>query len=190
MGLHRAGFDVTGVDIRPQPRYPFRFVQGDAMRPPFDLSQFDFIWASPPCQAYSVATPLAARKSHPDLIDAVRSLLAGHPKWVIENVAGAKRKLRTPFMLCGTMFGLKVWRHRYFEAKGIPFFLLPPCLHVGHPVVVSGSANGRGEAKVHEMIEALEVPWMQVRHSARQAIPPAYSEFIGRAALSTMRAAT
>jgi DNA (cytosine-5)-methyltransferase 1 len=189
MGLHRAGFDVVGVDIKRQPRYPFPFVQADALRPPFDLGDFDLIWASPPCQAYSEATPIAARKKHPNLIAATRFLLEGHRCYVIENVDGARHHLRNPFRLCGTMFGLRVWRHRWFESPALPFNLLPPCAHVGHPVVISGSAHGRGEAKVPEMIKALGVPWMVTRAPTRQAIPPAYAEFIGRAALAHLRAA-
>lgn len=180
MGLHRAGFDVIGVDLHPQPNYPFPFVQADAMRPPFDLGAFDFIWASPPCQAYSEATPIASRAKHPDLIDAVRDMLEPYPRWVIENVDCARYKMRQPFMLCGTMFGLPVWRHRWFESRGLHFQLHPSCKHNGHPVVISGSAHGRGEAKIPQMFAALEITWMKIRKEIRQAIPPAYSEFIGR----------
>lgn len=189
MGYHRAGFDeIVGVDIRPMPRYPFRFVQGDALE---YLAQhgaeFDAIHASPPCQAYSEATPVAARSKHPDLIAPVRALLIATGKpYVIENVEGARKLLREPIMLCGTMFGLRVWRHRYFEIPDFPLALLPSCRHDFHPVVVSGSAHGRDEAKPAEMIEALEVPWMKVRAEARQAIPPCYTRWIGKHLLEAM----
>jgi len=104
-GLQRAGFHVTGVDIERQPRYcGDAFVQADALNPPFDLAGFDFIWASPPCQAHS---PLKAvtKKEYPDLIPQTRALLqaSGRP-YTIENVVGAR--LRDPVRLCGGMFGL------------------------------------------------------------------------------------
>lgn len=184
MGLHRAGFDVVGIDHRRQPRYPFAFIQADALAPPVDLASFDFIWASPPCQAWSEGTPSYSRHKHPHLIDDTRQALSAHPLWVIENVDGARRELRFPSMLCGTMFGLPIWRHRWFETRGVPLTLSHGCRHVGHPVAISGSAHGRGEAKVSEMIAALDVPWMKIRAEVRQAIPPAYSEFIGRAAMA------
>lgn len=167
------------MDIKPQPSYPFTFVLGDAMTYPLD--GFDFIWSSPPCQAYSEATPIAARAGHPDLIDPIRERLkvAGKP-YIIENVDGARHRLIDPVMLCGTMFGMRVWRHRWFEMHPQNLTLRPPCRHDGHPVVVSGSAHGRGEAKVPEMIEAMQVPWMRIRREVRQAIPPAFSEFLAR----------
>jgi DNA (cytosine-5)-methyltransferase 1 len=124
---------------------------------------------------------MEARGKHPDLIVAVRDLLLATGKpYVIENVDGARRLLCNPIMLCGTMFGLRVWRHRWFEIQGMPFPLTMCCRHDGYPVVVSGSTHGRGEATVPEMIEALAVPWMAVRGEVRQAIPPAYTEWIGR----------
>src|SRR6266705_2652317 len=88
MGLHRAGFDVTGVDVRPQPRYPFAFVQADALDLPFDLQQFDFVWASPPCQHYTIVFrgQEHRRARHPALVAPVRALIARAPMSVIENV--------------------------------------------------------------------------------------------------------
>ena len=89
MGLHRAGFDVTGIDLRPQPRYPFRFVQADATRPPVRLDDFDFVWASPPCQRWTAMVQQKSRQDHhPDLIGPVRAMLAGLHH-CIENVPRA-----------------------------------------------------------------------------------------------------
>src|SRR5262245_16204867 len=116
MGYHRAGFEVIGVDIRPQPRYPFRFVQADALMPPFRLEDFDAIHASPPCQSYSHSRHLRNRSSKkvtPKLIATVRQQLreSGRP-WVIENVGGAREAMSNPTTACGTAFGLLVRRHR------------------------------------------------------------------------------
>jgi DNA (cytosine-5)-methyltransferase 1 len=113
MGYHRAGFDVIGVDIEPQPRYPFPMVVADALAPPFDLSMFDVIHASPPCQAYSVAT-LQHRERHTyvDLVAPTRDMLvaAGVP-YIIENVVGAP--LVNPIMVCGSGLGMvRIRRHR------------------------------------------------------------------------------
>jgi DNA (cytosine-5)-methyltransferase 1 len=178
MGYHRAGFDVIGVDIVPRPRYPFLFVQGDALRPPFDLSKFDAIHASPPCQAFSVTRHLHD-SSHPDLIDPTRQMLtdAGVP-FVIENVPGAP--LNADLMLCGSMFGLPVRRHRYFETSIKVLILTQPCAH---------RKNDLGFAQMNWQLEqpgsetayrdAMECDWMTAR-MARQAVPPAYTEFIGR----------
>ena len=185
-GLQRAGFTVIGVDIKPQPRYcGDAFFQADAMT--FPLEGFDFIWASPPCQAWSEATPIEARKNHPKLIAPIRDRLetSGVP-YVIENVKGARSQLVNPIVLCGTMFGLDVWRHRWFECI-LPLSVNLECRHIGHPVVVSGSAHGRGEAKIPEMRRAMDVPWMLLRKECREAIPPAYSEYIGRQIVEYLR---
>jgi DNA (cytosine-5)-methyltransferase 1 len=185
MGLHRAGFDVTGVDINDQPRYPFKFRIADALRYP--LEGFDFIWASPPCQFASEAGH--AKHKHPNLIPATRERLRDRAS-VIENVDGARDHLKRPFMLCGTMFGLPIWRHRWFEIQGFDIpALRTPCNHTGYPILVCGSGHGRGQSKVPEMIRALDVPWMKIRKEVRQAIPPAYSEFIGRQAIEYLRRA-
>ncbi len=192
MGLHRAGFDVIGVDIKPQPRYPFRFVQADALAPPFAIEEFDFVWASPPCQAHSSSwTPY----DHPDLIPQTRRLLERARLSCIENVPGAP--LRRPVVLDGTMFpGLSVIRRRLFECN----FPVPLRLGFdarglvrrgGWTTVVGGgrcsgtprSANGwHTEAAKRR---AMGIEWMR-REELAQAIPPAYSEFIGRAALAAM----
>lgn len=137
MGYSRAGFEVTGVDIDPQPNYPFTFIQGDAVE--YCLAHghgFDAIHASPPCQKYSLMSKGRWKnKDHPDLIATTREaiLKTGRP-YIIENVSGARAELINPFMLCGTMFQLKsdagnqLYRHRYFESD-IIWPLVPPCQH-------------------------------------------------------------
>jgi DNA (cytosine-5)-methyltransferase 1 len=200
MGLHRAGFDVVGVDIEPQPNYPFPFVQADALNPPFDLSLFDLIWASPVCKKF---TSLAARhkdREYPDQIAAIRDLLwkSGVFATVIENVPSAP--LIAPVILCGSMFGLKVRRHRAFETR-IPV-LAYQCDHLaqGQPIDVTGTGgsrigrrldgkggNPRKPKNLTEAQAAMGIDWMS-RAELSQAIPPAYSEFIGRAALTYMNA--
>lgn len=204
MGYSRAGFEVVGVDIEPQPRYPFPFILGDAIDVMtrllagekflatdgnrYGLDDFDAFAASPPCQRYSEATPLRNRNDHPDLIAKTRDLLVAAAKpYVIENVDGARFMLIDPILLCGTMFNLKVWRHRWFEAPSLPLTLTPPCDHSIKPVIVSGSGHGKGEAKVPEILVAMQVPWMEVRANVRQAIPPAYTEFIGRQLLAVLQ---
>ncbi len=126
MGLHRAGFDVVGVDNRPQRRYPFPFVQADALRPPFDLSRFDLIWASPPCQRYTrIWNGLdEKRQRYPDLIDPVRHMMRGYAMTVIENVIGAP--IRPDIVLTGAQFDLPIVRDRVFELVGfsVPFALV------------------------------------------------------------------
>lgn len=128
-GLALAGFEVTGVDIEPQPNYPFNFIQGDALT--VDLSGYDLVWASPPCQGYSKHvssqsskwTPTKGR-DEPKLISLVRKRLqsCGVP-YVIENVRGAKDHMINPIQLCGTMFGLPISRHRWFESSWV---ITPP----------------------------------------------------------------
>lgn len=189
MGLHRAGFDVIGVDIKPQPRYPFRFIQGDALNPPIDLARADFIWASPPCQAYSKTRAIHG-KEHPNLIPQTRDILKKiNALTVIENVPGAP--LRDSFTLCGTMFGLRVIRHRNFEAN---FFVMAP--HCGkhgptnsHRSYSTGAefitVAGNNYRRV-EGAAAMGIDWMSSRAELSQAIPPAYSEFIGRQALQCL----
>lgn len=192
MGLYRAGFDVIGIDHRPQPRYPFRFIQADALEPPLDFSRFDLIWASPPCQAHSVLRHLYPGRSYSCHIAHVRRMLeqSGKP-YVIENVPGAP--LKPSVVLCGSSFGLRVRRHRLFESSIV--LLGPQCDHAtqGHPIDVTGTGGRRitrrrgdhGGAcqkprNLAEAREAMGINWM-TRKELTQAIPPAYAEFIGRA---------
>ncbi len=195
MGLHRAGFDVTGIDIKPQPRYPFRFVQADALIPPIDLQWFDFIWASPVCKAFTKGAEGQARrvgKRHPNQIPETRALLesAGIP-WVIENVPTAP--IRPDIVLHGHMFPkLRVIRRRHFETSWNGFALVPPLpkglLRQGYMCPVgngtpSGIRNmGLPHYRVADIQKAMDIDWM-TRDELSQAIPPAYSEFIGRAAM-------
>ena len=194
-GLADAGFDVVGVDIRPQPRYvrPGSFVQADALHPPFDLTEFDFIWASPPCQAYSAATNVRRRDgvSYPDLVAPTRSLLSkGARCWAIENVPGAP--LRVNLRLNGWMFPpLRVIRERWFE---LSFFTMAPgndrprgLLSQGYMSVAGHGTQGWAYKRgirfgADDMRLAMGIDWM-TRNELSQAIPPAYAEFIGRAAL-------
>jgi DNA (cytosine-5)-methyltransferase 1 len=193
MGLYRAGFDVIGIDIKRQPRYPFRFIQADALKPPVDLSRFDLIWASPPCQAYVRSGMVAKDGRHPRLIEPVRKMLrvSGAP-WIIENVPGAP--LRADLVLCGTMFGLGIRRHRLFEGEpALPPFVPATCDH-GRPITgVYGHPHGRGGAwrngrrpmlpgNAETWGREMGIAWM-IPSELALAVPPAYAEFIGRWAL-------
>jgi DNA (cytosine-5)-methyltransferase 1 len=126
MGYKQAGFDVTGIDIEPQPKYPFKFILSDAITYLKEHGkEYDFIHASPPCQGYSHLTPKEHKGNYEKLIDVLRELLneIGKP-YCIENVAGAKNELKNPTMLCGSMFNLRTQRHRFFETS---FPLVAPC---------------------------------------------------------------
>lgn len=202
MGLSRAGFEVVGVDIAPQPHYPFEFHQADALT--FPLDGFDFIWASPPCQAHTNMSNRwrgkgGAADKHLDLIPETRSKLKQiGGLWAIENVAGAAKALVSPFRLTGEMFGLGVHRPRYFEAS---FPVLVPVTppRQKRPVAVYGAMDGRrlwtradgSELRAPRSLEepsaAMGIDWMDWDH-LREAIPPAYGEFIGRAAIAHIEA--
>jgi DNA (cytosine-5)-methyltransferase 1 len=200
MGLHRAGFTVTGVDVRPQPRYPFTFHQGDALTHP--LAGFDFVWASPPCQGYTrmsrgLLQSQGRAKPHPRLIEAVRARLQawGGP-YIMENVVGAP--LLQPVQLCGSAFGLLVQRHRLFESNVLLF--APPCQHAHfvadkpplhrlqgpHSRVVGCYGNGRGKGDDKALWQrAMGIDWM-TRKEMAEAIPPAYAEYLGRQILRAL----
>lgn len=202
VGYTRAGFDVVGVDINPQPRYPFRFVQGDALKPPINLRDFDVIHASPPCQAWSVANNIHGNTKHPRLIEPIRRLLqkSGKP-YVIENVPRAP--LIAPIVVCGLALGCDVKRHRIFESnielagttcpKGHPGDWL--CIF-GHTVLERSPAIGRTVKngpifrRKHLGVErgrvAMGIDWMN-REELSEAIPPVYTEYIGRQLLAAIR---
>lgn len=190
-GYELAGFEiVAGVDIVPQKRYPYYFVRDDALLFLKDilkgniLLEFDFIHASPPCQAYTKLSALWDN-DHPDLIEDTRELLrlSGRP-YVIENVVDAP--LLNPIMLCGTSFGLDVIRHRNFEIDGFEVKNPPSCNHV-KPVVDLGRWPDP-ETEYHCPVghfsnvsyarEAMQIDWMS-RNELSQAVPPAYTKWIG-----------
>lgn len=180
--------EIIGVDIAPQPDYPFTFVQADALTPPFNLSDFDLIHASPPCQDYS---PMTNRwgSEHPRLIAKVRTLI-NHRPYVIENVEGASRDMATTVKLCGSMFGLPTRRHRLFETSFLVWGL--SCgNHEGH-IPVYGKPDGRrllgtpesptlkAWASVADGQLALGIDWTDDWHQLREAIPPAYTRYIAQ----------
>jgi len=198
MGYHRAGFEVIGVDINPQPRYPFEFHQGDALQYCADHGyKFDVIHASPPCQVYSTLAALGTNADYPDLVGAMREILVATGKpYIIENVQGAP--LINPIKLCGTMFGLKTIRHRLFETAPVIWWPPAPCMHVGrcapimwgdlirrghqpgtsqfdlfNYIVVAGNSWLKNDGQI-----AMEIDWM-IKPEMSQAIPPAYTKWLG-----------
>ena len=205
-----AGYEVVGIDHRPQKRYVGeRFIQADAMAPPVDLSAFDLIWASPPCERYTMVwrgRP-ERREGYPDLIEATRSMLRrSRVRFVIENVPGAP--LRADCVLEGAMFDLPLVRKRLFEVEGftVPFALSQQhrgttrngdlAMVAGHGGAMKGwtrpnwndpATRARLAARnsADGWREALGIDWMS-RAEMSKAIPPAYAEFIGRAAQMSM----
>ncbi len=189
MGYYWAGFEVVGVDIKPQPHYPFVVFQGDALEFLGDrdwLRGFDAIHASPPCQRYTTLGTREDLSAYPDLMAPTRAFLeaSGLP-WVIENVPGAP--MRPDAVLCGNSFGLRVYRHRLFECS----FPVTGPAHRKHLMRV----NRRGENRLRHWQEggfltvtgdigsyagvAMGIDWMN-GNELSQAIPPAYTEFIGK----------
>jgi DNA (cytosine-5)-methyltransferase 1 len=196
MGYHRAGFEVVGVDIKPQPNYPFRFEQEDALlwlrRYLYSSKRWrvDAIHASPPCQRW-LGVPRALGEEYPDLIAPTRELLkaTGLP-YVIENVPGAP--LEDGFVLCGATFGLPIVRHRRFEVWPQIGLIPSTCPqgsygrgteHVGaYPF-----AHGAWRPAWREHVLPVVWPWMTLEES-HDAIPPAYTELIGTHLLAYVQA--
>ena len=194
MGYHRAGFDVTGVDNRPQPRYPFEFHQADAMT--FPLDGYDAIHASPPCQGYSRALRPLVKRDYPHLIgDVLSRVKAVGVPYVVENVIGAPLPSQTTLegehgvMLCGTMFRLPLKHHRLFQLS-YPAFPPRGCRHDEQPLmnpVRRGSwYDQQFDRSEREYRQAKGVPWMN-REEGREAIPPTYTEHIGAALLQHLK---
>ena len=195
VGYANAGFDITGVDLYDQPNYPFRFVQSNALTAKF-LQNYDVIHASPPCQNYcgSTAKHRANGKTYPDLVECVRQLLidSGKP-YVMENVPTAP--LLNPTYLEGTMFGLNIIRRRCFETN----WWLPQPMYIPRkkPIMqqskrdprvfikksaycsVTGNGADGWSCRVADWRKAMGIDWM-TREEIKQAIPPKYTEYIGR----------
>lgn len=205
-GLIEAGFDVVGVDVRPQPNYPGRFIQGDAVMPPVNICDFDLVWASPPCQAFSTAghqTKAERAARHHNYIPATRALLAEHPRTIIENVRSAP--IRPDIKLTGPMFGLhRIERMRWFE---LSFYVLqPPILRVPawkfacckaftitkrlgyqRPGVQWRRKHGLTTCiNRHVALEAMGIKRDLRAAEIGEAIPPAYSKWLAEQALKQM----
>lgn len=209
-GYRRAGFEVFGVDIDAQPRYPFWFHQGDALNVlrrlirgegiefkrgdgtrVMYLRDFAAIHASPPCQSYTPLGALHPHKVYPDLVDPTRDLLdeIGLP-YIIENVMSAPLVKERSIVLCGGMFGLRTYRHRRFESR---LHLTPPA----HPKHVIRTATKQrkqrwsegwhvsitGDVGTYLGLEAMGIDWMTGQEMS-EAIPPPYTEWIGRLLVS------
>jgi DNA (cytosine-5)-methyltransferase 1 len=191
MGYHQAGFDVVGVDHVPQPRYPFEFHQADAMT--FPLDGYDAIHASPPCHDHSPLRSRAGEHGTGWMLDATLTRLANQPAvWVVENVSSAHN--RADFLLCGEMFGLRTIRHRRFtvDPRFGALLAVPPherhrrptrtkkrrvCLDAGMNISVTGDVgNYVGPL-------CMGIDWM-TGDELSQAIPPAYTRFIGEQLLA------
>jgi DNA (cytosine-5)-methyltransferase 1 len=206
VGYSRAGFDVIGVDINPQPNYPFQFIQADWEEPLWVLpglwerNKIPFlIHASPPCQAYSSMTKRWGRSAqHPDLVSKVRErLIEIDSPYVIENVLQAP--LINPTVLCGSMFNLGVQvgterrqlrRHRGFESNlSIPTPV--PCIHMGRAIGVYGHSGGVSKrdgitfSGTDSWREAMGIPWMTGKELS-ESIPPAYTEYIGKLLINSL----
>ena len=211
-GYADAGFMVFGVDRDPKPLYPYpihvgdaldvldrlraglgvEFTQPDGGRRTLFIEQIKAVHASPPCQAHSTITP--DKSKHVDLIPDVRERLERWSQpWVIENVEGARTALNDPIRLCGSSFGLRVRRHRYFESS--IHLNDKPCDHKSQGLVVGvygahgdggkeyrrpdGKSRGMKAADTAEAREVMGMPWASW-HGAAQAVPPAYTDHIGR----------
>ena len=195
VGYARAGFEVVGVDLNPQPNYPFEFHQADALTYPLD--GFDLIWASPPCQDFSAYGRRPGRVAkRGNLIPAMRERLqASGAQYIIENVSGAIDQLKRRVMLCGSSFGLDIRRHRLFECS---FSVWPkPCDHGWQKPRFACAGNrtnlrstvevGCGRNPLAVQQAAMGIDWMP-RETLSQAIPPAYSEYLGHAAIKAIEA--
>lgn len=199
-GYADAGFEVVGVDIKPQTHFPYKFIQANVLEflDTTDLSEFDAIHASPPCPRYTSITALSGdRDKHPDLLAVMRRKLQVTGKlYVIENVVGAP--FEQGVMLCGSMFGLRIRRHRCFESNLL--LMSPgPCKHHGNIISIHGAHTRDYTEKVlvvnenwqqsrkwrpisvpkERGMEAMGIDWIMTQDELSNAIPPAYTRWIG-----------
>jgi len=206
-GYAQAGFNVTGVDHKPQPHYPFEFHQADALEFLKNHSEpYSVIHASPPCQKYTGMRAITRARfgqirtnpNPPDLIAATRRALAATGKvWIIENVQGSP--LRTGIILCGASFGLEhLARHRHFESNVLLFAL--PCRHYSNSYTIGvygsrpdarrvsykGHRLCRIAASLKEARQVMGIHWMDW-HEITQAVPPAYTRFIGHQLMQSLQ---
>ena len=208
LGLLYAGFDtVVGIDISTHKHYPGDFIQSDVFSLPVDISDFHFVWASPPCQRYSVGTNTAHHKRliYPDLLPVTRQLIATHPFTCIENVPGAP--MRKDVILTGPSMGLpRIQRNRYFENS---FFMLYPkplrvpreMWNTGQAVTITKSLASKshfyprkahglpGKVPVWEAKQVMGIPQSHrmTANEIGEAVPPPYAEFVGREALKQIK---
>lgn len=191
MGLNQAGMDVTGVSFVEEPEYPFKLIVEYAEKLDIEfIKQFDFVWASPPCQLYSWSAKRWTNIQRVDLVDPIRQILlkTGLP-FVIENVLEAP--IRRDLVLCGEMFGLKVIRHRAFECHG---FKPEQPKHIKHKgtvkegcyVTVAGH-GGDGKASLRSWQEGMGINWIKNKKSLAEAVPPAYAKYIAEEFLKTLK---
>lgn len=197
MGYHLAGFDVVGIDINPQPNYPFEFIQGDAVQYIRDHGhEYDAIHTSPPCQANCALTVGTNRSQgwggeHEDLVQATRAALSNTGRRSTIEQPQGQAQMTKDVTLCGEMFGLDVIRHRHMELGN---WITEPPEHIPHRGKVRGYrhgvwydgpyiaayGDGGGKGSVKEMQDAMGIHWTDVRSELTEAIPPAYTRWLGR----------
>ena len=197
VGYYNAGFDITGIDIKTQPNYPFKFIKTDAIDFLKKYGQnYDIIHASPPCQGYSKHTKPNSKHVHyskgsdePKLLSTIRNLIPKDKYYIMENVIGARNELLNPVMLCGNMFGLPISRHRLFESN---FPIQQPlhisCRGVAKKYAIDNNIDYRdmsvcGKSRRKGCIDTWKVLtgnyWMQSAHELSESIPWVYTHYIG-----------
>lgn len=194
-GYVKAGFTVTGIDLYPQPKYPYHFIQSDAIDYLLEHGhKYNFIHASPPCQGYSNLTPESHKGKYKKSISDLRKILCKlNIPYCIENVAGAKSEMINPLVLCGSMFNLRTQRHRLFETS---FKIGSPrkCDHSLLPLLVTTASKASREKRfklgikpksVSNSVLAYGIDWMDF-NGLKECIPPAYTEYIGLQYLITI----
>ncbi len=205
MGLHLAGFEVTGIDVEDMAGvYPFKFIHGDGIDYASEHgAEYDLIVAGPPCQydAMLTAGTNAGKFTYPDLLEPTRAALlsTGRP-FIIEQPPGrATKRMRVDLKLCGEMFGLDVIRHRNFEIHGVE---VPQPAHIPHRGRVAGMRHGvwyegpyfavygegGGKGSVAQWQAAMGIDWTDDRKNLAEAIPPRYFEYIGRHVIAQLEA--